>query len=61
MNREVLAKYDDMSVGEAIGIDLAGTDNLVGEDRHELQPDFQLRCHPHWLHGRLQLTPATSA
>ena len=40
MNREVLSKYDDMSVGEAIGIDLAGTHNLVGEDRHELSEIF---------------------
>jgi len=40
MNREVLSKYDDMSVGEAIGIDLAGTHNLVGEDRHELSQIF---------------------
>jgi oligo-1,6-glucosidase len=29
-----------MSVGEAIGIDLAGTHNLVGEDRHELSEIF---------------------
>jgi glycosidase len=40
MNREVLSKSDDMSVGEAIGIDLAGTHNLVGEDRHELSQIF---------------------
>jgi oligo-1,6-glucosidase len=40
MNREVLSKYDDMSVGEAIGIDLAGTHALVGEDRHELSEIF---------------------
>jgi hypothetical protein len=29
MNREVLSKYDDMSVGEATGITLARTNNLV--------------------------------
>ncbi|MGC1294866.1 MAG: alpha-glucosidase, partial [Alloacidobacterium sp.] len=40
MNREVLSQYDDMSVGEAIGIDLAGTHKLVGEDRHELSEIF---------------------
>jgi len=40
MNREVLSKYDDMSVGEAIGIDLPGTHSLVGEDRHELSQIF---------------------
>ncbi|GAA3763170.1 alpha,alpha-phosphotrehalase [Terriglobus aquaticus] len=40
MNREVLSKYDDMSVGEAIGIGLAETHNIVGEDRHELSEIF---------------------
>ncbi len=40
MNREVLSKYDDMSVGEAIGISLAETHNIVGEDRHELSEIF---------------------
>lgn len=40
MNREVLSKYDSMSVGEAIGISLAETHNIVGEDRHELSEIF---------------------
>lgn len=40
MNREVLSKYDDMSVGEAIGISLAETHSIVGEDRHELSEIF---------------------
>ena len=40
MNREVLSKYDDMSVGEAIGISLAETHNIVGEDSHELSEIF---------------------
>ena len=40
MNREVLSRYDDMSVGEAIGISLAETHNIVGEDRHELSEIF---------------------
>ena len=40
MNREALAKYDDMSVGEAIGITLAETPLIVGENRHELNVIF---------------------
>ena len=40
MNREVLSRYDDMSVGEAIGIGLTETHNIVGEDRHELSEIF---------------------
>lgn len=40
MNREVLSKYDDMSVGEAIGIGLPETHAIVGEDRHELSEIF---------------------
>lgn len=40
MNREVLSKYNDMSVGEAIGITLAETHNIVGENRHELSEIF---------------------
>lgn len=40
MNREVLSKYDDMSVGEAIGITLAETPLIVGTDRHELSEIF---------------------
>src|SRR5882757_4005482 len=40
MNREVLSKYDDMSVGEALGISLAETPLMVGDDRHELNMIF---------------------
>ena len=40
MNREVLSKYDDMSVGEAIGINLNEEHQLVGADRHELSMIF---------------------
>ncbi len=40
MNREVLGKYDEMSVGEAIGISLEQTPLIVGEDRHELSEIF---------------------
>ena len=40
MNREVLSKYDDMSVGEALGITLAETPLMVGDDRHELNMIF---------------------
>ncbi len=40
MNREVLAKYDDMTVGEAIGIDLAEEPQIVGAARHELNMVF---------------------
>lgn len=40
MNRDVLAKYDDMSVGEAIGIDLDQEKQLVDDRRHELNEIF---------------------
>jgi oligo-1,6-glucosidase len=40
MNSEVLAHYDDMTVGEAFGITLAEEPNLVAEDRHELNMVF---------------------
>ncbi len=40
MNREVLSKYDDMSVGEATGTTLAPTHNLVDDPRHELNMIF---------------------
>ncbi len=40
MNREVLSKYDDMSVGEAAGISLAQTPTLVDDRRHELNEIF---------------------
>jgi len=40
MNREVLSRYDDMSVGEATGTTLAQTSNLVDDRRHELNMIF---------------------
>jgi oligo-1,6-glucosidase len=40
MNREVLSKYDDMSVGEAAGITLAQEPLLVDDRRHELSEIF---------------------
>ena len=40
MNRDVLSKYDDMSVGEAIGITLAEEPKIVGQSRHELNMVF---------------------
>jgi oligo-1,6-glucosidase len=40
MNREVLSKYDDMSVGEAIGIKLGEETKLVDDRRHELNMIF---------------------
>lgn len=40
MNREVMSKYDVMTVGEALGISLEQTPLIVGEDRHELNMIF---------------------
>ncbi len=40
MNREVLAKYDDMTVGEALGISLEQTPTMVDDRRHELNMIF---------------------
>ena len=40
MNRDVLSKYDDMSVGEAAGITLEQTPSLVDDRRHELNEIF---------------------
>jgi oligo-1,6-glucosidase len=40
MNREVLSKYNDMSVGEAAGITLAQEPDLVDDRRHELNEIF---------------------
>ena len=40
MNREVLSKYNDMSVGEAIGIPLEREAELVDSRRHELNEIF---------------------
>jgi len=49
MNREVLSKYDDMSVGEATGTTLAQTNSLVDDRRHELNM-IQLRRDQAWPH-----------
>lgn len=40
MNREVLSKYDVMTVGEATGTTLPQTDSLVDDRRHELNMIF---------------------
>ncbi len=40
MNKEVLSRYDDMSVGEATGTTLAQTSSLVDDRRHELNMIF---------------------
>jgi oligo-1,6-glucosidase len=40
MNREVLSKYDVMTVGEAFGVTLEQTPSLVDERRHELDMIF---------------------
>ncbi|MGK7388840.1 MAG: alpha-glucosidase [Candidatus Cyclobacteriaceae bacterium M2_1C_046] len=40
MNREVLSKYDIMTVGEGPGIDLEHGPDYVGEDRNELNMIF---------------------
>jgi oligo-1,6-glucosidase len=40
MNREVLSKYDTVTVGEATGTTLAQTDSLVNDRRHELDMIF---------------------
>jgi len=40
MNREVLSKYDVMTVGEAIGITLEEEPKIVNSDRHELNMVF---------------------
>ena len=40
MNRNVMAKYDVMTVGEALGISLAQTPMMVDDRRHELNMIF---------------------
>jgi oligo-1,6-glucosidase len=40
MNRDVLSKYDTMTVGEATGTTLAQTNSLVDDRRHELNMIF---------------------
>jgi oligo-1,6-glucosidase len=41
MNREVLSKYDVMTVGEGAGVTIDDALKFVGDDRHELQTFFQ--------------------
>ncbi len=40
MNRNVMARYDVMTVGEALGISLEQTPLMVGDERHELNMIF---------------------
>ena len=40
MNRKVLSRYDDMSVGEALGITLEQTPLIASDQRHELSEIF---------------------
>jgi oligo-1,6-glucosidase len=40
MNREVLSKYDVMTVGEGAGVSIDDALEFVAEDRHELQTFF---------------------
>ena len=44
MNREVLSKYDVMTVGEAFGVSLQDTPLLVDERRHELNMIFNFNA-----------------
>ena len=66
MNREVLSKYDALSVGEAIGITLDQTHDLVGQDRHELSEIFNFeamrinRAPGYYVLPRLDVTRAES-
>jgi oligo-1,6-glucosidase len=48
MNREVLSKYDVMTVGEAGGVRTKDALKFVGEGRHELQTFFQFEVVDHW-------------
>jgi oligo-1,6-glucosidase len=48
MNREVLSKYDVMTVGEAGGVAVEDALKFVGEDRHELQTFFQFEVVDRW-------------
>jgi oligo-1,6-glucosidase len=47
MNREVLSKYDIMTVGEGAGVDIKDALNLVDEDRNELQTFYHFE-HTGW-------------
>jgi oligo-1,6-glucosidase len=48
MNREVLSKYDIMTVGEGGGVAVEDALKFVGDDRHELQTFFQFELVDHW-------------
>jgi oligo-1,6-glucosidase len=48
MNREVLSKYDVMTVGEGGGVAVEDALKFVAEDRHELQTFFQFELVDHW-------------
>jgi len=48
MNREVLRKYDVMTVGEGAGVTTDDALKFVGDDRHELQTFFQFEIVERW-------------
>ena len=48
MNRQVLSKYDVMTVGEGGGVTVEDALKFVAEDRHELQTFFQFELVDHW-------------
>jgi oligo-1,6-glucosidase len=48
MNREVLSKYDIMTVGEGGGVAVDDALKFVAEDRHELQTFFQFDVVDRW-------------
>ena len=48
MNRQVLSKYDVMTVGEGGGVTVEDARKFVAEDRHELQTFFQFELVDHW-------------
>jgi oligo-1,6-glucosidase len=48
MNREVLSKYDVMTVGEGGGVTVDDALKFVAEDRHELQTFFHFELMDYW-------------
>jgi oligo-1,6-glucosidase len=48
MNREVLSRYDVMTVGEGGGVAVDDALKFVAEDRSELQTFFQFELVDHW-------------
>ncbi len=48
MNREVLRKYEVMTVGEGAGVSADDALKFVGDDRHELQTFFQFEIVERW-------------